>query len=95
MNALPIPVRNASKRRFEAATRGSTAWLEYICAEPSFVIAHTEVPAALQGQGLGAGLIRAAMRYATTQDLTVVVVCPFAAAYLRRHPEFDGRWVGS
>jgi hypothetical protein len=95
MNALPIPVRNATKRRFEAVTSGSTAWLEYLCAEPSFVIAHTEVPAVLQGQGLGAGLIRPAMRYATIQCLTVVVVCPFAAAYLRRHPEFDGHWVGS
>lgn len=75
------------KRRFEVTHDGVRAWLDYIHAGTTFVIAHTEVPPALEGNGIGGALVRTAVRHAQDEGLTLVVICPFAVAYLRRHPE--------
>ncbi len=47
---------------------------------------HTEVPPSAQGQGVGGALIRAALAYGREQGLRVMATCPYAQAWLRRHP---------
>ena len=54
---------------------------------PLLVLHHTEVPAALQGQGLAAQLVAAALAWAREQGLRVRPSCSYVAAYMRRHPE--------
>jgi uncharacterized protein len=49
------------------------------------VLVHTEVKPELEGQGIGAELVRSALDYARRQNLRVVPRCPFAAAYIQRH----------
>jgi uncharacterized protein len=51
------------------------------------VLLHTGVPEALEGHGVGGELVRAAVRYAASQGLTVVPACPFARGWLERHPD--------
>ena len=51
------------------------------------VVLHTGVPDALEGHGVGAQLVRAAVGYAASEGLTVVPACPFARAWLDRHPD--------
>ena len=48
---------------------------------------HTEVPEAREGQGVGTALIRAALASARARGLTVIPICPFFAAYMRKHAE--------
>lgn len=52
-------------------------------------IIHVEVDEALEGRGLGSALVTAALDDARREGLEVVPLCPFAAAFLDRHPEYQ------
>ena len=51
------------------------------------VFTHTEVPSAHEGQGIGSSLIRFALKSARERGLQVIPICPFFAAYIRKHAE--------
>jgi len=48
---------------------------------------HTEVPEELSGHGLAGALTQAAITTAAAEGMTVVPLCPFARAWLVRHPD--------
>jgi predicted GNAT family acetyltransferase len=51
---------------------------------------HTEVDDALEGQGVGSSLARAALDDVRRRgDLTVVASCPFIAEWIDRHPDYQ------
>lgn len=52
------------------------------------VFTHTHVPAAIEGQGVGAKLVRAALDSVRDQGLRVVPQCSFVRAWIDRHPEY-------
>jgi predicted GNAT family acetyltransferase/glutaredoxin len=47
---------------------------------------HTEVDAACEGRGFGTRLVRDALDDARSRGLEIVPLCPFVAAYVKRHP---------
>jgi len=49
---------------------------------------HTEVDEAVEGTGVGSQLVRVALDDLRVRGVGLVPVCPFVAAYLRRHPEY-------
>ena len=51
------------------------------------VLHHTEVPRALQGQGLAGELVQAVLDWARAEGLRVRPTCSYVAACMRRHPE--------
>ena len=51
------------------------------------VLVHTEVDEAFEGQGVGAALVRAAVDEIAAAGRMVRPDCPFAAEWLRRHPD--------
>jgi uncharacterized protein len=51
-------------------------------------LVHTEIDPDLEGQGLGATLVRGALDDLRARGLRMHPVCPFVLAYLRRHPEY-------
>ena len=51
------------------------------------VLVHTEVEPSAEGQGVGGRLVAGALEDIRSRGLRVVPVCPFVAAYIRRHPE--------
>ena len=53
---------------------------------------HTEVPKALEGQGIGSALVKQTLMDIDEQGLRLVPLCPFVAAYVERHAEW-GRLV--
>lgn len=56
--------------------------------EPGVVVLiHTDVDPAFEGQGLGSRLVAGALADLRSRGLKLVPLCPFVAAYLRRHPE--------
>lgn len=92
MDVHPETVRvdhNEVAHRFEAHLSGQAAFVEYYRSGNELVLVHTEVPPALEGQGLAGKLAQGALEYARDQHLSVVPKCPFVASYIRKHPEYQ------
>jgi uncharacterized protein len=79
---------NKERQRFELEADGHIAFSNYKRGDGVLTIMHTEVPKALEGRGMGSSLIKGALDIARGQGLKVNALCPFAKAYLDRHPEY-------
>ena len=53
------------------------------------VFTHTEVDDEFSGRGLANEVARFALDDMRDQGVAVVPLCPFFAAYIKRHPEYD------
>jgi predicted GNAT family acetyltransferase len=80
-------VDDAADERLHVEIDGVTAELLYEVEDGALLILHTEVPSALEGQGVGGRLVRAALERARRDGLTVVPWCPFARRWMREHPD--------
>ena len=78
---------NTDVSRFELHADGWLAELIYRVRGDRLVLVHTEVPAELEGRGIGGRLVTAAVDRAAREGLTLVPLCPFARGWLERHPE--------
>jgi predicted GNAT family acetyltransferase len=79
---------NPARRRFEMASGNVVAFLE--CrreGEDRIVLAHTEVPEALSGQGVGSKIVRGVLDALCAQRPKVVPRCEFVAAHVERRPK--------
>lgn len=83
-------VDNPERKRFETTIDGHTALVEYIRLQQRIIYTHTEVPRALEGQGIGSALARYVLDFARREDLRVQPLCPFIAAYIKNHFEEYG-----
>jgi predicted GNAT family acetyltransferase len=88
---------NAENHRFEIDLGdGSFAIAQYAVSEGKIVFTHTEVPPPHEGRGIGTALIRFALKSARERELKVVPICPFVAAYFKKHAEerdlLDSDW---
>jgi hypothetical protein len=79
---------NTELHRFELDADGHVAFSNYSRANGILTIMHTEVPKALEGRGIGSTLIRGVLDAARREGLKVNPACPFAKAYIDRHPEY-------
>src|ERR1700738_1516231 len=75
-------VHNASNQRFEIDIDGQLSILEHTFKNHRLFLTHTEVPPALEDQGLGTKLAHAALEYARQNELMVVAVCSFVKEYV-------------
>jgi uncharacterized protein len=73
--------------RFELVKDGHVAFLEYKRRPDAIILVHTEVPATLQGTGVGSRLVKGALELARAEQGHLIVRCPFVSAYLEKHPE--------
>ncbi|WP_353778795.1 N-acetyltransferase [Winogradskyella sp. 3972H.M.0a.05] len=79
---------NPEKKRYEANVDGEFAIIEYIKAKDTIYLTHTEVPKSMEGKGIGSRLVVAALEDIERQNLMLAPLCPFVAAYIKRHPEW-------
>jgi predicted GNAT family acetyltransferase len=87
---VPDTVRdNPALDRFELDRDGHTAVAYYRLSPGVITFTHTEVPPELSGRGIGSQLVRGALEAARAQGLKVVPKCPFVAAYMAKHPQFN------
>jgi predicted GNAT family acetyltransferase len=87
---VPDTVRdNPALNRFELDLDGHTAVAYYQLSPGVITFTHTEVPAELSGRGIGSELVRGALAAARARGLKVVPKCPFVAAFMAKHPQFD------
>jgi predicted GNAT family acetyltransferase len=54
----------------------------------SFVITHVGVHPELRGQGVAGKITETALEYAKANSLRVIPMCGYAAAYIRRNPQY-------
>ena len=87
---MPDEVRdNTELHRFELALDDRTAFSQYKLAPGTIIFMHTEVPKELEGHGIGSRLVRGELDVARARGLKVVARCPFVAAYIKKHPEYQ------
>ncbi|NHF60268.1 N-acetyltransferase [Flavobacteriaceae bacterium TP-CH-4] len=90
-----IPLINndsGDKKRFELKIDDQVAFTDYMISKQNIIyLTHTEVPNALEGQGVGSALVSKVLDHIKQTGLKMAPLCPFVAAYLKRHPEMaDG-----
>jgi uncharacterized protein len=74
------------QRRYEVrAGSRVVGHTRYAVQGQSIALLHTEIDPSMEGKGVGSRLAAAALADAMSRDLSVVVRCPFIAAYVRRH----------
>jgi predicted GNAT family acetyltransferase len=81
---------NAQQHRYEAVVDGRPAGFAAYRLRPGFVVfTHTQVDAQFEGGGVGSALARAALDDVRAKGQQVVPLCPFVAAYIERHPDYQ------
>jgi uncharacterized protein len=74
--------------RYEVLRDGEVlGGISYRTAPGVIVLVHTEVAPSEEGHGVASRLVAGALDDIRSRGLRVAPVCPFVAAYLRRHPE--------
>ncbi|MBQ4821487.1 GNAT family N-acetyltransferase [Aquimarina sp. MMG016] len=87
-NLALINNTESPKKRFELHVENEIVFIEYILAKGDTIyLTHTEVPQLLEGQGLGTTIIKKTLHYIKEKGYRLVPLCPFVAAYLKKHPE--------
>jgi hypothetical protein len=76
--------------RFVVQAEGMEAELVYRVRGDRLFLLHTEVPEALGGRGIAGQLVRASIRRAEADHLTIVPWCPYARRWLKEHPDEAG-----
>ena len=79
---------NPSENRFETWIDGYLSKLDYLQDGKNFVITHVGVHPELRGQGVAGRIVQVGLEYAKEKSLRVIPMCSYAAAYIRRHPEY-------
>lgn len=71
--------------RFEADVDGDTAFLAYERTEGAVAMTHTIVPRQLEGRGIAAELVAAAVGWARAEGLEIDPQCSYVRSWLAQH----------
>ena len=82
-------VDNKQKSRFELPVENDVAIAEYTRDGDTITFTHTAVPEHIQERGVASRVVKFALDQARAEGLKVVPTCPFVAAYIRKHPEYQ------
>ena len=81
---------NPAQNRYEARLGDRIVGISaYRVIRGRVVFLHTEVDESMAGRGIGSRLASGALDDVRARGLRVTAKCPFIAAYLRRHREYD------
>ncbi len=80
---------NKELKQFQLAIEEHLVYIEYIEVQNKIYLTHTEVPKALEGKGHGSNIVKLVLEDIKSRNLLLVPLCPFVAAYLKRHPEWQ------
>lgn len=77
--------------RFELLLDGAHAGVaEYVLRDDTIVFVHTEIDPAMREHGLAGELVRGALNLVRAEtDRRVVARCPYVAAWIGKHPEYQ------
>ncbi len=76
---------NTAQNRYELMTDNYLSHADYRLQDKTLSIDHVFVPEELRGRGVAAQLMEGVVADAKERGLTIVPVCSYAAAYMKRH----------
>lgn len=82
-------IDNKIQSRFERVEEGHTAYADYVLKERILSIRYVFAPEALRGTGAAGRLMAEIATHARAENLKIVPICGYAAAWLRKHPDFQ------
>ncbi len=82
-------IDNPESHRFELEERGLVAFANYRLDGERLIIPHVEAPPALRGSGAAGRLMAGVLDQARARGLKVVPLCGYAAAFIRRHSQYQ------
>jgi predicted GNAT family acetyltransferase len=80
-------IHNTTDSRFELQRGPHLCIADYHVEAGVMHLTHTWVDSSLQGQGIAAALVDAAIRHARDHELRIHPACSYVKAYMQRHPE--------
>ena len=81
---------NTEAARYELHDGDMIAKIDYVKTRNGRVyLTHTEVFPGWEGKGIGSQIVEKVLTDIQSQGLKVVPSCPFVAAYIRQHPEWE------
>lgn len=91
MNTMPITITHRPEQLcFEAIVDGHRCVADYQRQGTLLRMTHTFVHPALEGRGIAAQLVQAALAWAQAEGLRVDPVCSYVRVYIKRHPQWQG-----
>jgi len=78
---------NTEANRYELEIDGHISFADYKQDGDKLVITHVVVPEALRGKGIAAMVMEQVVADAKTKKLSIMPLCSYAAAYLKKHPQ--------
>lgn len=82
-------IDNREDHQYEFHIEKMIPRIEYIKSKNGEIyLTHTEVPAKLEGRGIGSELVEKTLQDIERQDLRLVPLCPFVAGYIHKHPDW-------
>jgi predicted GNAT family acetyltransferase len=82
-------VDNTARQRFEMDVQQQTVFADYQRRGNVVVVTHVEAPVPLRGTGAAGRFMQALLDLLRSRGEKVVPVCGYAAAWIRRHPEYQ------
>ena len=76
---------NAARRRYELDVDGQTVFSDYRRDGDTVALTHVEAPEVLRGTGAAGRLMEGIMDIAAKEGLSIVPVCSYAVAWMKRH----------
>lgn len=80
---------NKAASRFEMKFENHLSLIEYEIRADVIALLHTEVDPALEGRGAGTAIVEKTLLKIEKDGLQLLPLCPFVAAYIKRHPEWE------
>ena len=86
-----VIVADAPERhRYEIRVDGALAgYAVYVVKGNRWLFVHTEIADEFEGRGYASTLVREALDDIRARGITIVPLCPFVAAWIERHPDYD------
>ena len=82
-------IDNTNENQYEFHVNKHIAKIEYIKTNNGEIyLTHTEVPVALEGQGIGSQLAEKVLTDIDKKGLRLIPLCPFVAGYIKKHPDW-------
>ncbi len=89
MSDLDPDIRDeAENKRYALTVDGETAVVIYNLIQGGLMVTETIVPIPLEGRGIASRMARHVLADVKGRGLVILPVCPFFAAYLKKHPEW-------
>jgi predicted GNAT family acetyltransferase len=89
-DSAPEVVRDDEHHRYQLILDGQVVGFSDFRVRPGYLVfVHTETDPNFEGRGFGSQLARGALDDVRARGEKIKAECPFIAAYIKRHPEYE------